>query len=71
MNDVCNVDVCLCVSQQLREESETRSSSLRVELSAVRESLQQGTIEKQLMDTENKQLADALNRVRLSTTDPL
>lgn len=66
MCDVFLTCVSVCVSQQLWDESECRASALRAELAVLRESLQQGATDRQLMEAENRQLSDALNRVRHS-----
>lgn len=50
-------------SQTQWSQSESRGSSVRSDLAAVKETLQQGEIERQLLDTEKNQLTDALSRV--------
>ena len=61
-NEECLPSFSLC-SQTQWGQSETRGSSLRSELAAVKEALQQGDIERQLLETEKNQLTDALSRV--------
>ena len=51
-------------SQKQWEQSECRASAQRGELSSVRETHQQGEVEKQLLEGERTQLTEALARVR-------
>lgn len=46
------------------EQSESRLSSQRGELSAVREAYQKGEVERQVLQGERAQLSEALARVR-------
>lgn len=50
--------------QKQWDQSESRVSAQRGELSAVRETHQQGEVERQLLERENAQLSEALARVR-------
>lgn len=52
--------------QKQLEQSESRASAQRCELSAVREAHQKGEVERQLLEEERAQLSEALTRVRTS-----
>lgn len=54
----------LCCRQKQLDHSESRSSAQRGELSTVRETQQQGEVERQLLEREKAQLSEALSRVR-------
>lgn len=49
--------------QKQWEQSESRASAQRFELSAVRETHQKGEVERQLLEEERAQLSEALTRV--------
>ncbi|XP_037535767.1 rootletin [Nematolebias whitei] len=53
--------------QKQRDQSESRASAQRGELSAVRETHQQGEVERQLLEQEKTQLSAWLARVRRKT----
>lgn len=56
--------VIYCHRQKQLEQSESRLSTQRGELSAVRETHQKGEVERQVMEGERAQLSEALARVR-------
>lgn len=53
-----------CHRQKQLEQSESRLSTQRGELSAVRETHQKGEVERQVLEGERAQLSEALARVR-------
>lgn len=61
-----SVCVLLCYRQKQLDQSESRASAQRGELSAVKETHQQGEVERQLLEREKAQLSEALTRVRNS-----
>lgn len=56
--------VLFCFRQKQLDQSESRASAQRGELSAVKETRQQGEVERQLLEREKSQLSEALTRVR-------
>ena len=52
-------------SQKQLEQSESRASAQRGELSTVREACQQGEVERQLLEGEKAQMSEALTRVQI------
>lgn len=56
--------ILFCYRQKQWDQSESRASAQRAELSAVKETYQQAEIERQLLERENAQLTEALARVR-------
>lgn len=53
-----------CRREKQLEQSESRLSAQRAELSAVRETYQKGEVERQVLEGERVQLSGALARVR-------
>lgn len=64
----CYIATCVFswYRQKQWDQSESRASAQRGELSAVKETHQQGEVERQLLEREKAQLSEALARVRRS-----